>query len=460
MKKLLTLALFALMACSSEKKQQEAAADTTPKAITFIFKSTGTNTLMVGKQITPAESDSLDSNYEVNPGDTITISLQENQQLMDVFYPIDWSNFFVFSNGDSILVEIDDKQKAVYKLAGGKKESFRTAEEEAFGKSARRTQLNERLEKMINAGKNTPADSTAAFVKASNEYYLPVIDSLTKTKDERAHILADVAQIEQYRNLWDLSVATQDAELTRLLKSDKYLNVKNYNDRNLNVLFNFYNHNTITRNRQKKTLVEVYKTEFEEFPAELKANFKLRTITQMIIDKYDRKTVIEYIDDYKANYGTSKTLERWMKEIEYGVAETGDLNMKDAKDHKETFETMIAKHKGKVVYVDFWASWCGPCIAEMPYSDKLKKEQKDVVFVYLALNDEEEPWKTAMDKYNIKENSYFITNSESSSFLGKHKITSIPRYMIIDKKGKISNPDAPRPSSTEIVSLLNKELKR
>ncbi len=64
-------------------------------------------------------------------------------------------------------------------------------------------------------------------------------------------------------------------------------------------------------------------------------------------------------------------------------------------DYPLSFKGLMARYKGKVVYLDFWGTWCGPCLSEMPYSVNLQKQyaNKDIVFVYLAADDFDDKWR-------------------------------------------------------------------
>ncbi|MEO6732448.1 MAG: TlpA disulfide reductase family protein [Ferruginibacter sp.] len=122
-----------------------------------------------------------------------------------------------------------------------------------------------------------------------------------------------------------------------------------------------------------------------------------------------------------------------------------------------TWNKVLQKYKGKVVYVDFWASWCVPCRAEMPASQALQKQfaGKEVVFIYVSLDENSADWKKGSKSEGIdKAESYIIIRPEKSDLIKQHKISSIPRYFLIDKSGKIVNANAPRPSDNNIVKEI------
>ncbi|EKU87664.1 TlpA family protein disulfide reductase [Bacteroides oleiciplenus] len=143
-------------------------------------------------------------------------------------------------------------------------------------------------------------------------------------------------------------------------------------------------------------------------------------------------------------------------------ADASQLLLKDIQGNRVNFQELLEKHKGKVIYIDFWASWCVPCRKEMEPASELRKqyEGKDVVFVYLAYNDTENSWEKAVreEKLSTIETSYFILNSKNSKMLENIDLRLIPRYIIIDKNGKLVEMNAPRPSDKRIKTTLNKYL--
>lgn len=125
--------------------------------------------------------------------------------------------------------------------------------------------------------------------------------------------------------------------------------------------------------------------------------------------------------------------------------------------------TNLEDFKGKVVYIDFWASWCGPCRKQFPHAKKIKETLKaelssddfaKVEFLYISIDDSKGAWKKSIEKLGI-EGTHVISpggwNSKVASFF---QIRGIPRYMLMNKEGQIVNPNAPRPSSEDTVGAI------
>lgn len=134
--------------------------------------------------------------------------------------------------------------------------------------------------------------------------------------------------------------------------------------------------------------------------------------------------------------------------------------IEDPEGRQTTFADVLKRHIGKVVYVDLWASWCGPCRAGMADAEELRKTfaGKDVVFLYLAVNDSKTAWKRAVEEYEIPANegvNYIVLNSTECSFLKEIDNRRIPQYLLYDKSGNLVDNKAPHPGSPDVGELLD-----
>jgi thiol-disulfide isomerase/thioredoxin len=171
----------------------------------------------------------------------------------------------------------------------------------------------------------------------------------------------------------------------------------------------------------------------------------------------------QYIHKYIEITGDSTVIMTFTSKPSVDFSETKHLVLTDSTGKKTNFEEVLNKYKDKVVYVDFWASWCAPCLQGMPSSNKLRVEykNKDVVFIFLALNDRREKWASEIKRLKIdyQADNYFIENAKDSQLLIDLEVNTIPRYLLFDKKGALVNQNAPGAGSSEIRNLLNQLLK-
>jgi thiol-disulfide isomerase/thioredoxin len=116
--------------------------------------------------------------------------------------------------------------------------------------------------------------------------------------------------------------------------------------------------------------------------------------------------------------------------------------------------------KGKYVYIDLWATWCGPCLREIPYFDTLQTvfEGQNITFVSICQNDTKERWKATVAKKELKGVQLFAEDDDGQ-FYEDYQVTGIPRYILIDPLGKIVDSDAKRPSNKQLVTELEALLK-
>ena len=117
---------------------------------------------------------------------------------------------------------------------------------------------------------------------------------------------------------------------------------------------------------------------------------------------------------------------------------------------------------GKYVYIDVWATWCGPCIGQIPSLQKIESKfhDKNIVFISISVDEQKdfEKWKKFVADKSLSGVQLFADKNWNSDFIKAFGINSIPRFILIDPKGIIVNSDAPRPSQPELLELLEKLL--
>ncbi len=124
--------------------------------------------------------------------------------------------------------------------------------------------------------------------------------------------------------------------------------------------------------------------------------------------------------------------------------------------------TSLADLKGKYVYIDVWATWCGPCKHEIPFLQKIEEKyhNKNIAFISLSIDDKKahEAWKTMIQEKNMGGIQLFAPKDWKTKFVQDYGIEGIPTFILIDPKGNIVSASAPRPSSPKLPILLDKLL--
>lgn len=117
---------------------------------------------------------------------------------------------------------------------------------------------------------------------------------------------------------------------------------------------------------------------------------------------------------------------------------------------------------GSLTYIDFWASWCEPCLKEMPHLAKLQEHYSDtdvrVVSISIDTKNQALAWRKAMDKYKVDWDSWRVNGSFDCELCQEYNIGSIPRYILLDRDGKVMNANAPRPSNPSIIEWLDEQI--
>jgi thiol-disulfide isomerase/thioredoxin len=125
--------------------------------------------------------------------------------------------------------------------------------------------------------------------------------------------------------------------------------------------------------------------------------------------------------------------------------------------------TKLDDFKGKYVYIDVWATWCGPCRQEIPFLQKVedKYHGKNIVFTSISIDTakDHEKWKKMVGDKTLGGVQLFADKDWKSDFIQAYGINSIPRFILIDPKGNVVDADAKRPSDPALQAQLDKLLK-
>jgi thiol-disulfide isomerase/thioredoxin len=128
-----------------------------------------------------------------------------------------------------------------------------------------------------------------------------------------------------------------------------------------------------------------------------------------------------------------------------------------ATDKSETtFEQVIDANKGQIVVIDVWASWCGDCIKGFPKYKELQKQFPDVVYLYISMDKNGESWIAGTEKHILRGQHFWAPDGMKGVFAQEIDLNWIPRYMVIDREGKIAMYNAIEADDAKIAATLEK----
>jgi thiol-disulfide isomerase/thioredoxin len=197
----------------------------------------------------------------------------------------------------------------------------------------------------------------------------------------------------------------------------------------------------------------------EEWAERLKANIFTGLMEQM--ESEDPKP---YLDLYLADSHTDSLQQKVKAAYKASVQKNGALYPgKPAPDFQFTDTKgrtlSLANLKGKVLLIDIWGTWCVPCIQEMPYLDSLQQRYQanpEVHIMSVACDKKADRWKNFLAKHPTSWHQYLITPQGDKVLDNVYHVIGIPRFIVVDRNGKLVSSDALRPSDPEFNEFFEK----
>jgi len=170
---------------------------------------------------------------------------------------------------------------------------------------------------------------------------------------------------------------------------------------------------------------------------------------------------LKKLNNYEKEQGKiTKIVASWRerKDDYDNMPKDGDMSIDFSYPNISREMISLSSFRGRLVYIDVWATWCGPCIAEIPSLERLQKdyENKDIVFLSVSVDTDKEAWEKMLTEDQL--GGVQLWADGWSQITKSYAIFGIPRFMLVDKSGELIAVDAPRPSSNEIRSMIDERI--
>ncbi len=171
----------------------------------------------------------------------------------------------------------------------------------------------------------------------------------------------------------------------------------------------------------------------------------------------------EDMDEQMAAYKQVSTNKKGWAEADkvyahYSKLKKGSLAADFTMTDRNGKQFSLADLRGKAVYIDCWATWCGPCCLEIPYMEKLYqhyKDNKNIELISISLDTNKQKWFNKLKADKPQWRQFICPDNFQSKLCQNYDIDAIPRFLFFDKEGRIISLDAPRPSNEDIIKFID-----
>lgn len=191
-------------------------------------------------------------------------------------------------------------------------------------------------------------------------------------------------------------------------------------------------------------------------------------IFQMVDESKEIDFIKNRLDNFLPSIGTGYIRDELLAKLNtaddklkrYKLNAGSKINFLPLTPSDSVFNKLIEPYRGNVIYIDFWGTWCQPCLAAVPDANALYNtySNKGVMFLYLAVQSKENIWKSVIADLNIRGEHYLLKPTQQAVLTEKFHISGYPHYMLIDKRGVVKDENAKHPDEKALQKEINELL--
>lgn len=313
-----------------------------------------------------------------------------------------------------------------------------------------------------------------AIIRFRNQYNLSASQENLFLKYKKAFLIRlelDYYSFTRKYSAIDMISSSRYANLILYFNSFKSVKEIDFSYRNLweilrQIMANQFNTPSVYDQKSMTSYLEIAKKMFSGISYNyLTANIIYKAYKNKIITTKELLSYSKNLLKNKYYQASIRAIASSYSKSEYFVTTTNNSKYisKTGKDSGVSESEIFEKFKGKLVFVDFWASWCVPCRREMPAMRELKRQYlgKDIVFITISIDKDLLAWQKAHKSEQLADESSYLMNTQDSVFVFMNrKIELIPRYFLLNKDGGIISDNAPGPAEDGIKKLIDTYINR